>query len=188
MDNLNEVIRQATQPAPEYCLLWIDWWVTCMTKSEWASWSQAIGAIVGLWIALSIAWKSRKDVKRDAYWDLRYTAVQIASSYQLIIDACKSQDERSLLISRQVLVQISNRLAQSPVALMHIDLVSIFAMLRLSLANFLHVVGERGPRNWDGISRFAGELLKNTTGAFPVIDSHQPGTWANLKRNLRSKK
>lgn len=29
---------------PEYCLLWIDWWPLCMTKAEWANWTQALVA------------------------------------------------------------------------------------------------------------------------------------------------
>lgn len=32
----------------EYCFLWIDWWATCLTKSEWASWAQVIGVFVAI--------------------------------------------------------------------------------------------------------------------------------------------
>lgn len=35
--------------APEYCLLWIQWWPLCMTKAEWASWFQAIVALVAVY-------------------------------------------------------------------------------------------------------------------------------------------
>lgn len=40
-------IATAAQPA-EYCLLWVNWWATCLTKSEWAGWMQAVGAIVAI--------------------------------------------------------------------------------------------------------------------------------------------
>lgn len=33
----------AAKPAQEYCLLFIDWWPMCMTKSEWAAWLQFLG-------------------------------------------------------------------------------------------------------------------------------------------------
>lgn len=33
----------AAKPTQEYCLLFIDWWPMCMTKSEWAAWLQFLG-------------------------------------------------------------------------------------------------------------------------------------------------
>lgn len=38
----------------EYCLLWIDWWATCLTKGEWSSWVQALGSLLALAIAIAI--------------------------------------------------------------------------------------------------------------------------------------
>lgn len=43
------------QPA-EYCLMWINHWATCMPRAEWSAWTQAVGAVVALAIALWIAW------------------------------------------------------------------------------------------------------------------------------------
>ena len=45
---------------PEFCLFWInsDW--TCMTRSEWSGWAQAIGALVAIGIAIAVpAWQHR---------------------------------------------------------------------------------------------------------------------------------
>lgn len=33
---------------PEFCLLWIDHWSTCMTKGEWSGWLQAFFSIVAI--------------------------------------------------------------------------------------------------------------------------------------------
>jgi len=51
-------------PTPEYCLLWINHWSTCMQKAEWSGWAQAIvstiavaGAAAGIW------WQVRHQAK-----------------------------------------------------------------------------------------------------------------------------
>lgn len=33
---------------PEYCLLWVEHWSMCMTKSEWAAWVQALGSVAAI--------------------------------------------------------------------------------------------------------------------------------------------
>ncbi len=48
------VAAAAAKPPQEYCLLWINWWPTCMTKSEWSGWLQFVGSILALFIAISI--------------------------------------------------------------------------------------------------------------------------------------
>lgn len=40
----------------EYCFLWIDWWATCMTKSEWSGWVQALGSIVAILASAGIVY------------------------------------------------------------------------------------------------------------------------------------
>ncbi|WP_370682227.1 hypothetical protein [Comamonas sp. GB3 AK4-5] len=42
----------AVSPAQEYCALWIDSWATCMTKSEWSGWVQAIGSVLAICAAV----------------------------------------------------------------------------------------------------------------------------------------
>jgi hypothetical protein len=40
--------------ADEYCLFWIQWWATCLTKDAWAGWVQALGSLLALAIAIAI--------------------------------------------------------------------------------------------------------------------------------------
>lgn len=51
-------------PQADYCLLWIDHWSTCMPRVEWSAWTQAIGAIVALFVAVGIASKQARDLRR----------------------------------------------------------------------------------------------------------------------------
>lgn len=43
-------------PTPEYCLLWIDHWSTCMQKSEWSGWAQAIVSTIAVVAAAAGIW------------------------------------------------------------------------------------------------------------------------------------
>lgn len=43
---------ESAKPAQEYCLLWINTWATCSTKSEWASWIQSAGVLLALYAAI----------------------------------------------------------------------------------------------------------------------------------------
>lgn len=40
---------------PEFCFLWINHWSTCMAKSEWASWLQAVFSVIAIAAATAIA-------------------------------------------------------------------------------------------------------------------------------------
>ena len=45
----------------DYCFLWINHWSTCMTKSEWSSWIQAIGSISAILLSVIIVkWQDNK--------------------------------------------------------------------------------------------------------------------------------
>jgi hypothetical protein len=62
---------QLTPEAPEYCLFHSDKWWLCLTRSEWASWIQAIAAALGVVAAIWVVWyqlsKNRKaEFERDA--------------------------------------------------------------------------------------------------------------------------
>lgn len=56
----------AAKPPQEYCLFWIDWWPFCMTKAEWASWVQALGAIAAIGGAAFIASRQERNARRSA--------------------------------------------------------------------------------------------------------------------------
>ncbi len=51
---------------PEFCLLWIEHWSTCMTKSEWAGWMQAIGTVAAIAVAIAIPWKQVQRARSQA--------------------------------------------------------------------------------------------------------------------------
>lgn len=58
-------------PPPDYCLLWIDHWSTCMPRSEWPGWVQAVGSVfallLGVWVVRVQARLARQlDAERDA--------------------------------------------------------------------------------------------------------------------------
>lgn len=78
-------------PTPEYCLLWIDWWPLCMTKSEWSGWAQAVGAIIALAIAIGLPVKARRDAYRDAKDMAKTYASQLALISQDFVKACENQ-------------------------------------------------------------------------------------------------
>lgn len=61
--------------APEFCFLWINWWVTCMTKSEWASWAQFLGVVGSLLMTLYLPLRSealRREQEKMQYLNERY--------------------------------------------------------------------------------------------------------------------
>ena len=57
----------AAKPGQEYCFLWIDHWSTCMTKSEWSGWMQAIFSVLAIVAALFIATRQRRQAIDDAH-------------------------------------------------------------------------------------------------------------------------
>lgn len=74
----------AAKPPQEYCFLWIDWWATCMTKSEWSGWMQAIFSVVAiLFSGYMVRYQLRHQqlmVKKSAVSRIR-TFVAFLSSY-----------------------------------------------------------------------------------------------------------
>ncbi|WP_457332982.1 hypothetical protein [Rhizobacter sp. P5_C2] len=61
-----QITNWPPQPsAPEYCLLWIQHWSTCMTKAEWSGWFQTIGAVVAIVASIGIVrWQQRHEERR----------------------------------------------------------------------------------------------------------------------------
>lgn len=53
-------------PPPEFCLLAIQHWSTCMTKAEWGSWAQATGTTAAVVVAaMVVRWQLRHSDRRD---------------------------------------------------------------------------------------------------------------------------
>lgn len=61
----------------QYCLLGVDWWPLCMSRADWASWTQAIGSVLAILAAVAIAAKQAKRARFDRIDDqaARYAAV-----------------------------------------------------------------------------------------------------------------
>ncbi|QPS81642.1 hypothetical protein I6G47_00725 [Delftia lacustris] len=69
----NQMAISALQTAApeEFCFLWRNWWAICMTKSEWASWVQAIGSVAAIFSGFYLARKTlrlqhEQQLQRDA--------------------------------------------------------------------------------------------------------------------------
>lgn len=68
----------------EYCFLWIDWWPLCLSKPDWAAWTQAVGsvaAIVAAWIIPVELERRRRAEVLNSHWetialDIRYAELQ----------------------------------------------------------------------------------------------------------------
>lgn len=62
------IAKAAAGLAPaEYCVLWIPHWSTCMAKTEWAAWAQAVFSVLAIYVALSVANRQRRaEMKREA--------------------------------------------------------------------------------------------------------------------------
>ena len=66
IENLGKAAA-AAQPTDEYCFMWIDWWVTCLTKAEWSGWMQFFGSILALIVAIFVPWwQSKTAAKKQA--------------------------------------------------------------------------------------------------------------------------
>lgn len=90
---VQRLVERFQPQASEYCLLWIDWWGTCLAKSEWAAWVQAIGALVAIGSAYWIGKSQQRAAeaieaarKRDA--DLR-TLQSIMLMAQNAVSMCQ---------------------------------------------------------------------------------------------------
>jgi hypothetical protein len=78
----------------EICLLWGDWqiqqWWSCMNRSEWASWVQAVGSILAICGAVFIAWWQWRNFK---------------------INESERRDEISNVIGREVLSVVQEQIS-----------------------------------------------------------------------------
>lgn len=56
---------EATKPAQEYCLFWLDLWPMCMTKAEWSGWMQVFGVMIAIHFSARNALKMWRLEKSD---------------------------------------------------------------------------------------------------------------------------
>lgn len=75
---------EAAKPAQEYCLFWIDWWPMCMTKTEWASWVQAIGGLIAIAAA---GWYLAKQLRHAEHFHLSIKSAADIEAVRACIEA-----------------------------------------------------------------------------------------------------
>lgn len=84
MEKLLDALKALLPPTtPEYCFLWINHWATCMSRSEWASWAQAIGAIAGIGAAIYVPIRMKANDRKQTrlgYFELIALDVKMAQS------------------------------------------------------------------------------------------------------------
>lgn len=84
-------IAENTKPAQEICLLWGDWqiqrWWSCMTKSEWSGWVQAIFSVLAILASTLLArWVlayERRIATRDTLTLARHLAESMCAFMEL---------------------------------------------------------------------------------------------------------
>lgn len=62
-------------PAQEYCLFFLNQWPTCMTKSEWSGWAQAVFSVLAIIAAILIARAQHNADKRQREADEMKAAI-----------------------------------------------------------------------------------------------------------------
>ncbi len=73
-----------TTPPPDYCLLWMGYWWSCMSKTEWSGWVQAVGSILailatgwGVWFAQRAQERQRLRADHTEYTRLLEAVFQL---------------------------------------------------------------------------------------------------------------
>jgi hypothetical protein len=84
----------ATKPTEIYCLFWVYDWPACMSKSEWASWAQAITAIVGIILSAGVfilatifGWKEKSDDRRIEWNKTREFSEELVTQFSATLDS-----------------------------------------------------------------------------------------------------
>lgn len=89
----------ATKPAQEYCLLVVPqgWW-SCMTKTEWSGWMQAVFSVIAIGAAFIIPlFVERRAVEQRKQNSLQYAASFAASVCGFVEGASKASSAAALI-------------------------------------------------------------------------------------------
>ena len=63
--------------APEYCMFFIEWWPLCMGLSEWAAWTQGIGTLFALCIAIAVPARQQRDAYKLKLVEAREERIRV---------------------------------------------------------------------------------------------------------------
>lgn len=101
---MNVNITNFPKGADEFCLLGIQHWSTCMTKSEWSGWMQAVFSVVAILASSYVAWRLfRAEVREKRNEDLRVEAdklqdlLHLAEATRKALQSCVSQSSNKML-------------------------------------------------------------------------------------------
>lgn len=124
----------------EYCLLWIDWWGTCMTKSEWASWSQLFGVVASLLIALYFPISSermRRKEEHKKYLNERYALASFKDDVIQFVGylSNNAKVQQDLVIDEVQYGRILERLAYYDLHLRDSSSKKLLLLIRRTLSN-----------------------------------------------------
>lgn len=114
--------QMVNQPI-EYCFLWIDWWVVCMTKSEWAGWVQAVGSVLALVGAFLV-------VKLQYAKQVHLQKISAISRIRNFVATTSSHLERLVAVSA---------LSTADVKLLHAVVCEQLAIAATIQAEYLHI-------------------------------------------------
>lgn len=104
---LEERVVNQTQ---ELCLLWIQWWPLCMSRSDWASWVQAIGTVAAIVFAVRVAnvqWQRQQRERRVR--DADRVAERFAPPITIATEAARELEELFNLRMTQINTPVASR-------------------------------------------------------------------------------
>lgn len=86
----------------EYCFLWIDWWVTCLTKSEWAAWASFFAVAITLWFTYRSSKKNDIRINKKSQIAMRVLISQLRLVLEILEKLSRNNfpDERISLLNR----------------------------------------------------------------------------------------
>jgi hypothetical protein len=95
-------------PPREYCLLWIQHWALCMTKSEWASWIQGIGTLLAIAASgLAIWWQVKKQTSLSIQTQVENLRILALAAFHLrsdidLLSECLFSRTDSAVVQQQI--------------------------------------------------------------------------------------
>jgi hypothetical protein len=127
-------METAPEKVPEFCLVGIDHWSTCMTKAEWSGWTQAVGAIAAILVgAMAVRWQVRRQAR-----EARIAAIN---------------DELALVKSTISVIREVKRKIDPAVASLSGPFVFYFSKISYRTDNFDHLPTVLGETNLTSLNR-----------------------------------
>lgn len=180
--------------AEEYCFLWIDWWPMCMTRTEWSGWMQAVGALLGLSVAIWVSGSGARLEKRSAVIQARAFARELIVGISGMLYSAKNNERGSLIISISLIKELIALNQSIQPGRMDKEAMSAFINLRLYAAAVLVAAEfyrddpipeklidfQRMMNYYHGLTKVNVELLHKKHNSVPAESFNVESTIANL--------